>query len=199
VSWKGWLIYGLAVVCLFALGGRTTSSKTDWFHEMRILDTNVGLDVTHAHTYFCHAIPTQIEGSADDGREQCFLPLGKDLQLTRVALIVTEQLTQDVEECEFVLETDSDPTASIGDEIVSSRMQVGLNNLDPGDGTSGNCGKALTAVGDFCVLELDQDDPPTLVSGGGWVAGHWNEGDLGGVPACSRSRGAEILLWGYYK
>jgi hypothetical protein len=165
VSWKGWLIYGLAVVCLFALGGRTTSSKTDWFHEMRILDTNVGLDVTHAHTYFCHAIPTQIEGSADDGREQCFLPLGKDLQLTRVALIVTEQLTQDVEECEFVLETDSDPTASIGDEIVSSRMQ----------------------------------DPPTLVSGGGWVAGHWNEGDLGGVPACSRSRGAEILLWGYYK
>lgn len=194
------LVSILMVMGLLLIAGRTSVvGQPRWMYWTRMFDS-AALDGTTDHIAPCITQVGQFEDAVSGtaaARHACYPDPERDFQLTRFGLTVIQPLDTDAEECEFVLEADDDGTAVTGDEINSSRIQVGDGATGSNPNTGGVCGNStLVAIGDSCILDLDTSDAITLVSAGGWFTINSNDGDSG--QTCTTSKSVQFHVWGYY-
>lgn len=186
----------LLVLPLLLIGGRT-AHKPEWVHWLKLIDTPSLTASERNHIPPCigrASHDARVDG-ADTARHACYGQPGRAIQLTRFGIVVTEPLndscgTTCTEDCKIELVASDTASSVTGTAIASSEIQVGQGNAD-----SGNCGATLDAVGEFCMLDLDQTDDTTLVNAGGWYTVNVTDGDSGAT--CSELEGVQLVLWGY--
>jgi len=189
----------LFLIPLALLGGRSQPVGTPtWVKLDRVMNLTSGMDSTPLHVAPCITQSNQVESNVAAGtsaRHACYPDPERDFQLTRFGLVVVRTLDEDAEECEYVLETSDDGTVVSGNEIASSRIQVG-DGLTGSNPDQTNCNDTLDAIGESCFLDLVITDAATLVKAGGWFTINVNDGDS--AQTCTKTDGIHFHVWGYY-